>query len=88
MKTALTVKVRSNGRITLPTDLCRRNNIQEGDILSIRDLGSAWVLSPYQDNLDETIQKLANQWRDSGLSLQSMLETLREVRQEHLNSQK
>ena len=87
MKTALTIKVRSNGRITLPTDLCRRNNIQQGDILSIRDLGSAWVLSPYRGSLDEILQKLANQWRDSGLSLQSMLETLREVRQECLNSQ-
>ena len=40
------------------------------------------VLSPQRSRVDEIANKLAREWRKSGESLESMLDTLREVRAE------
>ena len=60
------------------------NNIQEGDMLTLIDLGNGMVLlSPRRSRVDEIANKLAKEWQDSGETLESMLTTLREVRAEY-----
>ena len=60
-----------------------RNNIQEGERLTLVDLGDGIVvMSPQRSRVDEIANKLAKEWQDSGESLESMLTTLREVRVE------
>ena len=75
------VQVGRRGIITLPKELREQNNIEEGDTLTLIDLGDGVVImSLRRSRVDEIANKLAKEWQDSGESLESMLNTLREVR--------
>jgi len=75
------VQVVRRGIITLPKELREQNNIAEGDILTLIDLGDGVVvMSARKSRVDELADKLAKEWRDSGETLESMLSSLREVR--------
>lgn len=78
------VQVVRRGIITLPKELREHNRIEEGDMLTLIDLGDGVVvMSPQRSQVDEIANKLAREWQDSGESLESMLNTLREVRAEY-----
>ncbi|HAX71750.1 MAG TPA: AbrB/MazE/SpoVT family DNA-binding domain-containing protein [Anaerolineales bacterium] len=78
------VQVVRRGIITLPKELREHNNIEEGDTLTLIELGDGVVImSPKRSRVDEIADKLAKEWQDSGETLESMLSTLREVRAEY-----
>ncbi len=78
------VQVVRRGIISLPKELREHNNIEEGDTLTLIDLGDGVVvMSPKRSRVDEIADKLAKEWQDSGETLESMLSTLREVRAEY-----
>jgi AbrB family looped-hinge helix DNA binding protein len=78
------IQVVRRGVITLPKELRKQNQINEGDTLILIDLGNGiFVLSPRRSRVDEIADKLAKDWQESGETLESMLETLREVRAEY-----
>ena len=78
------VQVVRRGIITLPKELREHNNIEEGDTLTLIELGDGVVImSPKRSRVDEIADKLAKEWHDSGETLESMLSTLREVRAEY-----
>ncbi len=78
------VQVVRRGIITLPKELREHNNIEEGDTLTLIDLGDGVVvMSPKRSRVDEIADKLAKEWQDSSETLESMLSTLREVRAEY-----
>lgn len=78
------VQVVRRGLITLPKELRDQSHINEGDTLTLIDLGDGVVvMSPRRSRVDEIAAKLAKEWRDSGETLESMLTTLREVRAEY-----
>jgi len=84
MNNTFQIQVVRRGIITLPKELREHNNIEEGDILTLIDLGDGvFVISPRRSRVDEIADKLAREWQDSGESLESMLSTLREVRAEY-----
>ena len=78
------VQVVRRGIITLPKELREQNNIEEGDTLTLIDLGDGVVvMSPRRSRVDEISDKLAKELQESGESLESMLNTLREVRADY-----
>jgi AbrB family looped-hinge helix DNA binding protein len=84
MSNTFQVQVVRRGIITLPKELREHNKIEEGDMLTLIDLGDGVVvMSPQRSRVDELANKLAKEWQDSGESLESMLSTLREVRAEY-----
>ena len=84
MNNTFQVQVVRRGIITLPKELRDLNHIEEGDMLTLIDLGEGVVvMSPQRSRVDEIANKLAKEWQDSGESLESMLTTLREVRAEY-----
>jgi len=84
MNNTFQIQVVRRGIITLPKELREQNNIEEGDTLTLLDLGDGvFVISPRRSRVDEIADKLAREWQDSGESLESMLSTLREVRAEY-----
>ena len=83
MNNTFQIRVRRRGIITLPKELRERNNIEQGNVLSLMDMGNGvLVLSRQRSHVDEIANKLALEWRKSGESLESMLDTLRKVRAE------
>ena len=84
MNNTFQVQVVRPGIITLPKELREHNNIEEGDTLTLIDLGDGVVvMRPQRSRVDEIANKLAKEWQDSGESLETMLSTLREVRAEY-----
>ena len=81
MNKVFQVQVVRRGIITLPKELRESNNIEEGDMMNLIDLGDGVVvMSSQRSRVDDIADKLAKEWKDSGESLESMLTTLREVR--------
>jgi len=84
MNNTFKVQVVRRGLITLPKELREQNRIDEGDTLTLIDLGEGvFVMSPRRSRVDEIANKLAGEWRESGETLESMLKALREVRAEY-----
>ena len=84
MKTTYQVQVGRRGVITFPKELRDQNNITDGEILNLIELSeNVFVISRHRSQVDEIANKLAQEWQDSGESLESMLTTLREVRAEY-----
>lgn len=84
MNNTFQVQVVRRGIITLPKELRDQNNIEEGDMMTLIDIGDGVVImSPRRSRVDEIANKLAREWQDSGETLESMLTTLREVRAEY-----
>ena len=78
------VQVVRRGIITLPKELREQNNIEEGDTLTLIDLGDGVVvMSQRRSRIDEIADKMAKELHESGESLESMLKTLREVRADY-----
>ena len=84
MKNTYQVQVGRRGVITFPKELRDQNNITDGEILNLIELSeNVFILSRRRSQVDEVADKLAQQWQESGESLESMLMTLREVREEY-----
>lgn len=80
MNNTFQVQVVRRGIITLPKELREHNSIEEGDTLTLIDLGDGMVvMSPKRSRVDEIDNKLAREWQESGETLESMLSTLHEV---------
>ena len=78
------VRVVRRGVITLPKELRETSRIEEGDLLTLIDLGDGIVLmSSRRSRVDEIAGKPAAQWLNSGETLESLLSTLRKVRKEY-----
>lgn len=79
-----TIQIRSKGTITLPNDMRKKYGLEEGEVLNIVELGNgAFLLSPRRSRVDELAEKMRVDLEASGESLESMLTTLREVREEY-----
>jgi bifunctional DNA-binding transcriptional regulator/antitoxin component of YhaV-PrlF toxin-antitoxin module len=84
MNNTFPIQVVRRGLITLPRELREQNNIREGDTLTLMDLGDGvFVVSQRHSKVDAIANRLAKEWQDSGETLESMLKTLREVRDEY-----
>jgi bifunctional DNA-binding transcriptional regulator/antitoxin component of YhaV-PrlF toxin-antitoxin module len=84
MKSIYQVQVGRRGVITFPKELRDQKEIADGEILNLIELSDdVFVISRRHSQIDEVADKLAQEWQDSGESLESMLTTLREVRAEY-----
>ena len=83
MKFSYRVQVGRRGAITFPKELRDQKNIQDGEILNLFELSDdVFVISRRRSQVDEVADKLAQEWHNKGEFLESMLNTLREARDE------
>lgn len=84
MKTTYQLQVGRRGVLTIPKEVRDENQIADGEILTFIELSEdVYVISRKRSRVDEVADRLAEEWRESGESLESMLATLREVRAEY-----
>ena len=80
MNNTFQVQVVRRGIITLPKELRDHNNIEEGDMMTLIDIGDGVVImSPRRSRVDEIANILARECQEARETLESMLTTLREV---------
>lgn len=78
-----TVKISQRGVITLPKALRDRYGLEPGNHLTLTDMDGVLLLCPRASEIDSAANRITDELENRGESLESMLLTLREERQEY-----
>ena len=72
-----TLQIRSKGTITLPASLRKKYNLEEGEVLTIIDLGEGtFLLKPKVLQIDKLSKRAARALKDDNVSLDDIFKTL------------
>ena len=81
--TTYTVQLRKRGVLTLPKSLRETHGMEEGDPLHLVDVGGGTVvMTPMQPMVPELAEEIAAIRRAEGLSMDAVLQGLREQREQ------
>jgi bifunctional DNA-binding transcriptional regulator/antitoxin component of YhaV-PrlF toxin-antitoxin module len=83
MGKTLTAQISQRGVLTLPKSLRDSYKLKSGDIVTVIDLGGAFVISPRRSEVDRLADEIGSVLAERGESLESMLTTLREEREKY-----
>jgi AbrB family looped-hinge helix DNA binding protein len=78
-----TIQIRSRGVMTLPAELRDKYGIQAGDSFRVVDLDGIFVLTPMVPMVPELAREIEKARREAGLSVEELLEGLREQRERY-----
>lgn len=75
-----TIQLRKKGTLTLPVEIRRRYQLDEGDSLTVVDLEEGIFLSPKRAVVPELVDHIEELRRQKGLSLVELIEGVRAIR--------
>ncbi len=78
-----TIQVRQRGVLTLPTKFRTKYGIQAGDTFRLVDLDGVFVLTPMTPMVPELAREIERLRLEAGLSIEELLNTLREQRERY-----
>ena len=82
--TTVTVQIRRKGVITLPVELRRQYNLDEGDVFTLVDLGDgSFLLTPRVSQVAHLGDQVARLMAEEGVTLEEMLEALDQERADY-----
>jgi bifunctional DNA-binding transcriptional regulator/antitoxin component of YhaV-PrlF toxin-antitoxin module len=80
--TTMTVQIRRKGVITLPVELRRQYNLDEGDVFTLVDLGDgSFLLTPRVSQVARLGNQVAQLMEEESVTLDEMLEALDQERE-------
>jgi len=83
MEKTINIPISQRGVITLPKSLRQAYNLKPGDIITLTDLGGAFVISPQRSQVDRLADEIGQELVKRGESLESMLAVLRRQREKY-----
>ncbi|RPH55890.1 MAG: AbrB/MazE/SpoVT family DNA-binding domain-containing protein [Chloroflexi bacterium] len=83
MEKTLTAQISQRGVLTLPKALRDSYKLKPGDVVTVIDLGGAFVISPRRSEVDRLADEIGSALAERGESLESMLAALREEREKY-----
>ena len=84
MSISTTIQIRGKGTVTLPIDLRRKYGLDEGDIITLIDLGDgSFLLTPIVTKVDRLGDRVAQAMAEEGVSLDEILTALDEERERY-----
>ncbi|MBK8783940.1 MAG: AbrB/MazE/SpoVT family DNA-binding domain-containing protein [Anaerolineales bacterium] len=82
-----TVKIRRKGTITIPAKLRKEYKLEEGQTLTVIDLGKGTILlTPKVSQVDKLANQIAEKFKDEGITLEDLLQALNELRKTYNRS--
>jgi bifunctional DNA-binding transcriptional regulator/antitoxin component of YhaV-PrlF toxin-antitoxin module len=82
--TTMTVQIRRRGVLTLPAELRRRYDIDEGDAFTLVDLGEgSFLLTAQVSRVAHLGDQVARLMEEEGVTVDEILETLEEERERY-----
>jgi bifunctional DNA-binding transcriptional regulator/antitoxin component of YhaV-PrlF toxin-antitoxin module len=75
-----TLTLRRRGVLTLPAELRRRYRLEEGEPLTLIDLGGVFLLSPKVPLVPKLVGEIERVREEAGLGVEDLLEGLDEQR--------
>ena len=84
MAASAVLQMRSKGSLTVPIELRRKYGLDEGDLLTLIDLGDgSFLLTPRVSQVDRLADRVAEAVQEEGLSLEDLLQVLNEERERY-----
>jgi bifunctional DNA-binding transcriptional regulator/antitoxin component of YhaV-PrlF toxin-antitoxin module len=83
----MTLQVRQRGTLTLPAELREKYHIREGDTFRLIDLDGVFVLTALVPIVPELAREIEQARLESGLSIEELLQGLREQRARYYQEQ-
>jgi bifunctional DNA-binding transcriptional regulator/antitoxin component of YhaV-PrlF toxin-antitoxin module len=75
------IQIRKKGNVTLPIDMRRKYDLNDGDVLTIIDLGDgSFFLTPRITQIDRLGDRIVDIMEEEGVSLEDILTALDEER--------
>ena len=82
-----TVKIRRKGTITIPAKLRKEYKLEEGQTLTVNDLGEGTILlTPKVSQVDKLANQIAEKFKDESITLEDLLQALNEIRKTYNRS--
>lgn len=82
-----TVKIRRKGTITIPAKLRKEYKFEEGQTLTVIDLGEGTILlTPKVSQVDKLANQIAEKFKDEGITFEDLLQALNELRKTYNRS--
>ena len=82
-----TVKIRRKGTITIPAKLRKEYKLEEGQTLTVNDLGEGTILlTPKVSQVDKLANQIAEKFKDEGITFEDLLQALNELRKTYNRS--
>ena len=78
---SITLQMAQRGVITIPKSIRESYGMQAGDTFTLLDLGGVFLLNPRRSEIDAIADRMAAQWTEDGVSLETMLKALKEERE-------
>jgi AbrB family looped-hinge helix DNA binding protein len=75
-----TTEIRSRGQLTIPKKIREMSRLEEGQAVSLIPIGDAVLVAPKRLDLDEARGQIRRIMKASSLSLEELLEGLKEER--------
>ena len=80
----MTIQIRRKGVITLPAQMRRQYNLDEGDVFTLVDLGDgSFLLTPQVSRLAHLGDQVARLMEEEGVTVEEMLEALDQEREDY-----
>ena len=84
MAASTILQMRSKGSLTVPIELRRKYGLEEGDLLTMIDLGDgSFLLTPRVSQVDRLADRVAEAVQKEGVSLEDLLQVLNEEREQY-----
>lgn len=84
MSPSTTLQIRSKGTVTLPVELRRKYGLDEGDVITLIDLGDgSFLLTPIVTQVDRLGDRVARAMAEAGISEDELLAALDEERERY-----
>ncbi len=78
---SLVTEIKSRGQLTIPKKIREISHFEEGQIVSIIPVGDSVIITPKRLELDEARRQVRKILKGSGLSIEDILEGLKEERE-------
>jgi AbrB family looped-hinge helix DNA binding protein len=79
---AAIAEIKARGQLTIPKKIREMSQIEEGNVVSILSIGDSLIITPKRLELDEVRRQLKKLVKASGLTLEELIEGLKEERAE------
>ena len=84
MSISTTIQIRGKGTVTIPIELRRKYGIDDGDVITLIDLGDgSFLLTPILTKVDRLGDRVAQAMAEEGISLEEIMTTLDEERERY-----
>jgi antitoxin PrlF len=76
------VRVQEKGQVTLPADIRKRLDLKKGDLVAVVETPEGVLITPQQVVATKALAEIGNVLKKQGLTLEDMIESGSEIREE------